>query len=69
MSSWGSGVSVAQQFEDFATSAGAWATWTMGGGLDRTVLTGRMVTLAVTGMGWPTVGGSCLMKGEISSKK
>lgn len=31
--------------------AGSWATWTSGGGRDRTVLMGRVVTLAVTGRG------------------
>lgn len=31
--------------------AGSWATWTRGGGRDRTVLMGRVVTLAVTGRG------------------
>lgn len=32
-------------------AAGSWATWTRGGGRDRTVLMGRVVTLAVTGRG------------------
>lgn len=30
---------------------GSWATWTRGGGRERTVLMGRVVTLAVTGRG------------------
>lgn len=32
-------------------ATGSWATWTRGGGRDRTVLMGRVVTLAVTGRG------------------
>lgn len=50
-------------------AAGSWATWTRGGGRDRAVLTGRVVTLAVTGSGASGPVASCLMKGEISGKK
>lgn len=48
-------------------AAGSRATWTRGGGRDRAVLMGRVVTLAVTGRGLSWHVASCL-KGEISGE-
>lgn len=69
VSSWVSEVSAAKLAEGFSCAEGSWATWTTGGGRDKTVLMGRVVTLAVTGRGLSRLGGSCLMKGEISEKQ
>lgn len=68
VSSWVSGVKAAKLLEGSSGAAGSWATWTRGGGRDKTVLMGRVVTLAVTGRGLSGLGWSCLMKGEISKK-
>lgn len=57
-----------RRVEEFRGVTGRCATWTKGGGRDKTVLIGRVVTLAVTGRALLRLGASCLMKGEISEK-
>ena len=68
VSSWLSEVRAAKLVAGLSVAAGSWATCTKGGGRDKAVLMGRVVTLAVTGRGLSRLGGSCLMKGEISEK-
>lgn len=62
-------VRAAKLVEGLSGAGGNWATWTTGGGRDKAVLMGRVVTLAVTGRGLSWLRGSCLMKGEISEKQ
>lgn len=47
--------------ESEVTHAGGFATWTKGGGRDKAVLMGRVVTLAVTTRSLSRLGGSCVM--------
>lgn len=62
-------VRAAKLVEGLKGAAGSWATCTTGGGRDKTVLIGRVVTLAVTGRGLSRLDGSCLRKGKISGKQ